>query len=147
MGKWDWKRAGQAFKKAIALNPNYAVTRAFYSHYLYITGKPEEASLQIEKALELDPVNPLLKALYGMCLNFSRNYPEAIDLLNKTLKTSPNDPVALSTLRSAYHNNKEFDKAYQIFVRSYEAVNDEEAVLALKNGYANGGYPNALDNI
>jgi adenylate cyclase len=145
--KWDWKRAGQAYKKAIALNPNYAATRAFYSHYLYITGKPEEASLQIEKALELDPVNPLIKALYGMDLNYSRKYPEAIDLLNTTLKTSPNDPVALSALRAAYHNNKEFDKAYAIYVRSYEAVNDEEAVLALKNGYTSGGYQGALNSL
>jgi len=145
--KWDWKRAGQAYKKAIELNPNYAATRAFYSHYLYITGKPEEASLQIEKALELDPVNPLIKALYGMDLNYSRKYPEAIDLLNTTLKTSPNDPVALSALRAAYHNNKEFDKAYAIYVRSYEAVNDEEAVLALKNGYTSGGYQGALNSL
>jgi TolB-like protein/Tfp pilus assembly protein PilF len=146
-GKWDWKRAEEAYNKAIALNPNHAATRAYYSHFLYIIGEPEKALLQIEKALELDPVNPLFKALYGMCLNYSRKFDEAIDLLNNTLKTSPNDPVALSTLRSAYHNNKEFDKAYQIFIRSYEVVNDEEAVLALKKGYANGGYSNALNSL
>lgn len=146
-GKWDWKRAEEAYNKAIALNPNHAATRAYYSHFLYIIGEPEKALSQIEKALELDPVNPLFKAICGMCLNYSRKFDEAIDLLNNTLKTSPNDPVALSTLRSAYHNNKEFDKAYQIFVRSYEVVNDEEAVFALKKGYANGGYSNALNSL
>lgn len=146
-GKWDWKRAEEAYKKAIALNPNYAATRAYYSHYLYIIDEPENAFLQIEKALELDPVNPLFKGLYGMCLNYSRKYPEAIDLLNNTLKTSPNDPVALSTLRSAYHNNKEYDKAYETFIRSYEAVNDDEAVMVLKNGYSYGGYQNALNSL
>ena len=146
-GKWDWKRAEEAYNKAIALNPNHAATRAYYSHFLYIIGEPEKALLQIEKALELDPVNPLFKALYGMCLNYSRKYSEAIDLLTNILKISSNDQIALSTLRSAYHNNKEFDKAYQIFVRSYEVVNDEEAVLALKKGYANGGYSNALNSL
>ena len=146
-GKWDWTRAGKAYEKAIALNPNYAATRAYYSHYLYIIGKPKEALRQIKKALILEPANPLFQAIYGMDLNYSREFSEAIALLTNTLKFAPNDPTALSTLRSAYHNNKEFDKAYEIFVRSYEANNDEEAVLALKNGYTSGGYSGALNSL
>ncbi|MFH6767457.1 hypothetical protein V8G56_01810 [Gaetbulibacter aquiaggeris] len=146
-GKWDWKKAGIAYKKALALNPNQAFTRAYYSHYLYIIGEPKMALQQIEKALELDPVTPLFQAVYAMDLNYSRKFPEAIAVLNKILQFNPKDPLALSTLRSAYHNNKEYDKAYEIFVRSYEAENDKEAVLALKNGYASGGYPSALNSL
>jgi TolB-like protein/lipoprotein NlpI len=146
-GKWDWKKADIAFKKAIALNPNQAFTRAYYSHYLYIIGEPELALLQMEKALELDPVTPLFQAVYAMDLNYSRKFPEAIRILNKILRINPKDPLALSALRAAYHNNKEFDKAYEIFVRSYEAENDMEAVLALKNGYTSGGYPGALNSL
>lgn len=146
-GKWDWNKAGVAYKKALALNPNQAFTRAYYSHYLYTIGEPELALEQIEKALELDPVTPLFQAVYAMDLNYSRKFSKAISVLNKILLDNPRDPLALSTLRSAYHNNKEFDKAYEIFVRSYEAKNDEEAVLALKNGYASGGYPGALNSL
>ncbi|MGB5462673.1 MAG: hypothetical protein WBM92_04845 [Aureibaculum sp.] len=145
--KWDWERAGVAFKRTIELNPNYADVRAFYSHYLYIIGKPDQALEQINKALELDPVSPLIQAIYGMALNFSRNFEEVIELLNKTLRNTPNDPIALGALRSAYHNNKEFDKAYEIFIRSYEVINDAEAVLFLRKGYANGGYPGALNSL
>lgn len=145
--KWDWERAGVAYKRTIELNPNFADVRAFYSHYLYIIGKPKQAEEQIYKALELDPVSPLIHAIYGMGLNFSRKYEEVIEYLNKKLKSTPNDPIALGALISAYHNNKEFDKAYQIFVRSYEVVNDEEAVLILRNGYVNGGYPYALNSL
>ena len=146
-GKWDWKNAGIAFKKALALNPNQALTHAYYSHYLYIIGEPELALPHIEKALELDPVTPLFQGVYAMDLNYSRKFPEAIDILNKILRINQRDPLALSALRSAYHNNKEFDKAYEIFVRSYEVENDKEAVLALKNGYASGGYPGALNSL
>ena len=39
-GKWDWKNAGMAFKKALSLNPNHAATRAYYSHYLLMTLQP-----------------------------------------------------------------------------------------------------------
>jgi TolB-like protein len=145
--KWDWQKGGDAFEKAIETNKNYPAVRAFYSHYLYIIGKPKEALFQIKKALVLDPFNPLFQAMYGMGLNYSRKFTEAIDLLNNTLKTAPYDLTALSTLRSAYHNNKEFDKAYETFVRSYEVKNDKEAVLALKKGYAGGGYPKALNSL
>jgi len=137
----------KSFKKALALNPNHAATRAYYSHYLYIIGEPKLALPQIEKALELDPVTPLFQGVYAMALNYSRKFPEAIDILTKILRINPKDPLALSALRSAYHNNKEFDKAYEIFVRSYEAENDMEAVLTLKNGYASGGYPGALNSL
>ena len=141
---WDWERAATAFKKTIELNPNHAGVRAYYSHYLNIVGKPVEAILQIEKALDLDPFNPLFQAMYGMDLNYARKFDQAIELLNNTLGNAPGDPTALSTLRSAYHNNKEFDKAYETFVRAYEVRNDEEAVLALKAGYVEGDYPLAL---
>ena len=145
--KWDWERAGVAFKKTIELNPNHAGVRAFYSHYLNIIGKPGKAIPQIEKALELDPINPLFQALYGMDLNYARKFDQAIELLNNTLENAPGDPTALSTLRSAYHNNKEFDNAYETFIRSYEATDDEEALLALKTGYADGGYSPALTRL
>jgi TolB-like protein/Tfp pilus assembly protein PilF len=145
--KWDWKRADQSFKKAIELNPNNAGAHAFYSHLLFITGKPEEALLEINEALRLDPLNPLYQAIYGMDLNYGRKYSEVIDLLNNSLENAPDNPIALSTLRSAYHNNKEFEKAYEIFVRSYDVKNDKAAVLALKKGYSEGGYSNALNQL
>ncbi len=141
---WDWQRADKAFKKAIALNPNHAGVRAYYSHYLNIIGKPNEAMSQIEKALKLDPFNPLFQALYGMDLNYARKFDDVIALLNKTQADSPNDPVALSALRAAYHNKKEFNMAYKTFVRSYEAKHDQEGVSALEAGYAAGGYTHSL---
>lgn len=144
---WNWKRAGEAFQRAIQLNANHSGVRAYYSHYLNIIGRPNEAIGQIERALELDPVNPLFQALYGMDLNYARRFDEAITLLNKTLSNSPNDPVALSTLRSAYHNKKQFDNAYEIFVRSYDALDDSVGVRVLRTGYLEGGYELALTRL
>ena len=145
--KWDWQRAGIEFRKTIQLNPSHAAVRAYYSHYLNIVGRPAEAIPQIEKALEIDPFNPLFQALYGMDLNYARKFDQVIDVLTSTLKTAPNDLTALSTLRSAYHNNKEYDKAYEIFIRSYQVTEDEEAVLALELGYNEGGYSKALTSL
>ena len=42
---------------------------------------------------------------------YARRYDEVIRLLRKTLETSPTEPIALSTIRSAYHQKKMYDEA------------------------------------
>ena len=105
---------------------------------------PYNALEQIIRAIENDPVNLLFQALYGMDLNYARRFDDAIAVLTKVLAVSPNEPVAISTLRSAYHNDKQFDRAYEVFVQSYETQGDTDAVMALKEGYKMGGYEAAM---
>jgi serine/threonine protein kinase/tetratricopeptide (TPR) repeat protein len=144
---WDWTAAEAAYRQAIALNPNSASARAYYSNFLYVMGNPEEGRRQIELALVLDPLNPLFQAIYAMDLMYERRYDEVIELLRTTLKTSPNDPVTLSTLRSAYHQKQMYEEALKIWKASYAAKGDDEAVEALTLGYAEGGYSGALSRV
>jgi TolB-like protein/predicted Ser/Thr protein kinase len=142
--EWDWEDAETAFRRAIQLNPNYPDPRAYYSHFLHIMRRPEEAMAQIERALELDPFNALFRALYGMDLMHARRYDDAIALLRETLRTAPNDPVALSTLRSAYHQKHMYEEALEIWKTSFAAKGDHEAEETLARGYAEAGYSGAL---
>ena len=142
--EWDWKSAGKAFRRAIALNPNYPDPRAYYSHFLYYMKRPDEAMEQIERALELDPFNSLFKAIYGMGLNYAHRYDDAIEMMNKTLKTAPNDLVALSTLRAAYHNKQMYEEELEAWKRSNTVKGDLEANEALVRGYDKGGYQGAM---
>jgi serine/threonine-protein kinase len=144
---WDWKGAETAFKQAIEINPNYAEARAYYSHLLHYLRRPEEAMVQINRALELDPFNSLFQALYTMDLMYARRYDDAISLLLNTLRTAPNDPVALSTLRSAYHQKRMYEEALAIWTTSYGVRSDHEAVNALTQGYAKAGYSGALSRL
>ena len=142
--EWDWEGTWTAFRRAIELKPNYASARAYYSNFLHIMRRPEEAMAQIEQALKLDPFNPLFKALYAMDLMYARRYDEAIELLRNTLQTAPNDLVSLSSLRTAYHLKQMYEEALEIWKTSYSAKNDHEAVDALTHGYAEAGYSGAL---
>jgi TolB-like protein len=144
---WDWAAAWAAYRQAIALNPNSASARVLYSNFLYVMGNPEEAMHQIELALDLDPFNPLFQAIYAMGLMYARRYDEVIELLRNTLKTAPNDPVALSTLRSAYHQKQMFEEALEIWQTSYTAKGDLEAVEALALGNSESGYSGALSHV
>jgi tetratricopeptide (TPR) repeat protein len=144
---WDWKSAEKEFRQAIELNPKYPDPRAYYSHLLYILKRPKEAMEQIEKALELDPLNALFQAIYAMDLMYAHRYDDAIVVLRDTLKATPNHPVALSALRSAYHMTQRYNEALEIWKASYAARGDKEAVEALTQGFAKGGYKGALRRV
>jgi tetratricopeptide (TPR) repeat protein len=144
-GEWDWKGAETAFRRAIELSPNYPDARAFYSHFLNMMRRPEEAMAQIERALELDPLSALFQAFYGVDLMIVRRYDDAIAQFQKVLRTVPNHGVALNMIWIAFHNNGMYEEAlagakawYAVFYR-YREVEE-----ALARGYAEGGYRRAM---
>jgi tetratricopeptide (TPR) repeat protein len=141
-GLWNWEKAEREYRKALDRNPNYAIARAYYSQYLCIMNRSEEGLRQNVLAIELDPFNTLYKELYGMDLLFAGKYNQAQDLLEEILEKEPESRIALTTLRSVYHQQKKFDEAYSIWKRTYP--DDPEAIEALETGYAEGGYSQAL---
>ncbi len=76
--EFDWAGDGPEFERAIALNPNYPDTRAFYSHYLMIMGRRDEAMTTIERALQLDPFNIQVRACYIVDLLYARRSDDVL---------------------------------------------------------------------
>src|SRR5215472_16535814 len=54
--EWDWSGAEAALRRALELNPNYAWGHAFWSEWLLIMGRYEEAVAEARLAVELDPL-------------------------------------------------------------------------------------------
>jgi tetratricopeptide (TPR) repeat protein len=63
--QWDWNGAEQAFREAIALNPNYASAHHFYSICLLTAGRQAEALAEIQRAQELDPLSLIITSVHG----------------------------------------------------------------------------------
>jgi len=145
--EWNWDAAMRSMRRSIQLNPNLAEARAYFSHLLFILKRPTEAMEQIQLALKLDPFNPLIQSLYAMDLMYAHQYDQVIQLLRKTLATSPTEPVALSTIRSAYHQKKMYNEALDAWRLTYESRGDHEAIQALERGRAEGGYSRALQRL
>ena len=144
---WKWDLALTEYKKVLELNPNMAEARANYSQVLFICDRPEEGMRQIKQAMELDPFNNIVRTFYAMDLMYTRQYNKVIDSMEKLFEDAPEEYLALTTLRSAYHQKKMYDDALRIWRLSFKARNDNQAIETLNRGNEEGGYSIALKRL
>jgi serine/threonine protein kinase/Flp pilus assembly protein TadD len=75
---WDSSGAEAEFRRAIALNPNYATVHHFYSLSLTARGRFDEAIAEQTRALELDPIQPIIRAAHAYTLWVAGRSDEAV---------------------------------------------------------------------
>ena len=92
--EWDWQGAEKEFKRALALQPNYADAHFSYSRFLASRGRMDEAIAQIQMAVALDPLTPSLRANVAPLNYFRGRYPEALSQLTAVLRADSTDIIA-----------------------------------------------------
>jgi len=108
---WDWLSAEQELKRAIELDPKYATARLWYSSYLTIMEKYDDAITEAKRALELDPISPLTTWLAGTIFYYARQFDQAIKEAQKALEIDPNNFLAHMLISMAYMEKGEYTKA------------------------------------
>lgn len=98
---WDWGTAEREFRRAIALNPNYATAHHWYAEHLMWLGRFDEALRESERARRLDPLSLIIAADNGAILYFSRQYDRAIAKFRSVLDIDPDFPRA-HVIQAAY---------------------------------------------
>jgi serine/threonine protein kinase len=89
--EWDFSGSEAEFKRAIALNPNYATAHHFYSILLGVLNRPDESIAEIRKAAEVDPLSVPVRNMLVDRLREVGRCDEAIQEANKTLaELNPN---------------------------------------------------------
>jgi tetratricopeptide (TPR) repeat protein len=99
---WDWRGAELQYKRTIELNPNYATARHWYSIYLSVVGRHEEAIAEAKRALELDPLSLIIQANLGGRYLRSGRAREAILECQKALEMDRNFVVARRCIGLGY---------------------------------------------
>ena len=87
--EWDFVKAEKHFRKAIELNPKYALARRWYSVLLFHLWRKEEALNQGHLALQAEPLSEDMNAYYAQCLVMVKRYNEAIEHFQKNLELYP----------------------------------------------------------
>jgi TolB-like protein/tRNA A-37 threonylcarbamoyl transferase component Bud32/Tfp pilus assembly protein PilF len=144
---WNWEAGEKAYLRAIELNPNFAMGRAYYAYLLFYLNRPEEAMAQIERALEIDPFHANIRTVYAWCLMYAHRYEEAVEFLEETIRTDPTGQMALSALKSAYHLTGQHEKAMDVWKTWFDSRGEIEDEEALIRGYEEGGYYRALSSV
>ena len=101
---WNFARAEQDLKKAIALNPNYAEAHHQLGWVLAMTGRTKEALPEVERAQQLDPVNPQDAIDVVLPYVMSGQHEKAVAVSRKTLEMFPNFFIAHMTLGTSLIN-------------------------------------------
>jgi len=86
---WEWEGLDAEFRRALELNPAYAMAHYWYSEYLMAIGRPEDAVSMVRTALSLDPLSSVLHASVGMTLYLARRVSESMEALRKGLEIDP----------------------------------------------------------
>ncbi len=134
---WDLPGADKEFRRAIQLNPNYAVAHHWRSYYLASIEQFDGALAEIKKAQELEgPLDLSTNTDVGEIYCWARQYDKGIEQLREVMQIEPNFAIARYTLGMAYAQSG----------RLREAVVELEAARLLDNsprmmsglGYAYG---------
>ena len=143
---WDWNGAWGPWRRTIELNPNVASAQALYAHFLMIMGHGEEALIHSERAVVLDPFNPMIHSWHAFVLYSRRRYDEAIAAAREALRFQPDFPVATNALWFIMHEKKGMEREAFEAAKAFARVtyNDPRIEAALDEGYAQGGYAEAM---
>jgi TolB-like protein/Tfp pilus assembly protein PilF len=127
---WDWPGAEREFKQALDLNPNYVTGHHWYSLFLALMGRFDEAFAQMRHSLDLDPLSLVLNSHLGWFLYYAHRFEEAIKQFSKTLEMDQSFPVTNYLLGLAYLKKEMINEAISEFHKADQLSNSHPAAMA-----------------
>ncbi len=137
---WNWEKAEQEFQRAIELNPSYATTHQWYSHYLRAMGRLPEALQQAQQAQQSDPLSLSINTTLAARHRDLRDFKQALDAIQRTLELDPNFGPGHELLASVYEQQGDFRSAISEWKKASTLSKDNPTPLAhLGRAYALSG--------
>jgi len=137
---WNWEQGEKSFLKALAINPNDAMSRIYYAHLLIILQRPDEALIQGELGVELDPLNPLILALYSLVLRSTGQFQKALEYSEKALDINPEHSFSTGQYKETLLSMGEYDKAFEYRKRVLAGYFGKELIQSFDSIFQEQGY-------
>ena len=84
-----WERGEQLIRRSVELDPQFGLGHCWYSGFLSLAGRYEEAAKEVKKALQIDPLSPLHNCFSGLSSYAARRYDHALQEISKALEMDP----------------------------------------------------------
>lgn len=140
----DWLAAERAFRRGVALAPNYAVIHQHYARSLMLVGRNDDAIVEFRRTLELEPFELRFNLNLGRLLFYMRQPDNAIEQLRKTLEIDPDYAAAHEALGDAYEHKGMQREAITEWITALKLSGDGEQASILEKTYAASGFDAAL---
>ena len=127
---WDWQTSEKEFRRAIALDPNYATGHHWYAEHLALLGRYDEADVEMERARQLDPLSLIIQTDTAVFLYFARRYDQAINQFRAVIEREPNFPRT-NILAFAYVQDGRYDDALAE-IKKWRQPGDKYWILPLE---------------
>jgi TolB-like protein/DNA-binding winged helix-turn-helix (wHTH) protein len=137
---WDFSGADAELKQAIALNPNFARAHTWYSYYLVVMERLNEAVKESERARNLDPFDFYANEWLGQALYHARQYDDALRQQRRTLEMFPDRGGRLYfEVAEVYEQKKMFAEAFAARQQS-DILSKCPCVTTLSEAYQRAGW-------
>lgn len=146
--EWHWKQADRNYRRALALNPGYALARQWYSYFLGEMGRTREAVAEARRAAALDPLSPVIAANVGQLLYCSHRYKQAEAVVRKAIPFNPNFFPFYYLSGTSGVMQKDYAHGIEDLKRAEQLSSNDAAVLAaLCYAYAKAGRKSDADRV
>ena len=119
---WDWEGAEKEFKRAIELNHGYSAAHYWYSVYLLVLERFDEAFQQVQIARQLSPFSPVMHFSLGLLLYASGQHEQAIKHLNETAAMDAKFPLSHLVLGLAFGRKGRFEESVAEFKQALKVA-------------------------
>lgn len=126
---YDWATAERAFRRAVELNPSYAMARFYLANYLLARGRFDEAIAEAELSRALDPVAGIVESNAAFVYYHAGRHAEALDRCRRALEMEASLGAAHYDMGRVYlelgeHHRAigELERAVELSGNSYRAL-------------------------
>lgn len=121
---WEWDEAENYFHKALKLSPSSTSAHHYYSIYLSIMHRHDEAINHAKQAQNLDPLSPLMLSAVGDAYQHAGKFTDAIPFHEKALELDPEFRTSINSLGWSKWEIGEKDEALKLFENAKSLIGD-----------------------
>ena len=137
---YDWKGAEREFEIALDISPNSGWDHFYYSIYLRLTNRLDEAIAESISALDFDPYNIFISSEVGATYLLAGLVDEAIEKQKWTIGIYPNSFLAHMHLGTALQAKSQLAEAIQSYEKAVQlSGNNPMTISGLACAYHESG--------
>lgn len=129
---WDWTAAIDAARRAIRLNPSYALAHFYLAHTFSNLCRHDDAETEMKIVHELDPYSVFYHAIHGQLLYQAGRHAEAGAMARRAITLNANSWLGHHILGKVLIESGDLDAALTELQQAFELSAGSSEALALK---------------